>query len=326
MVKFRLREENLKKKWAGKNDMMPVNAPQYVYVDKDKEELFFNNMYPTKEERAEYDEYREEWYRRAKEFDPGEQPLSLNLELVSTCNLACTMCYTITDKFQNSVVGAQRMLPWKIVKNFIDEAAEIGVKCISFSWRGESTLYKDYDESGNKVGFADAISYARKKGILEINSLTHGQLIDEELAEKIVLAEPSWISFSIDGLEKEYNIIRTPPDKANKDYNAFKKVSESIKLLVKYKKKHNKTRPQIRTNSIFPAIQKNPEEYKNYMESIGVDFITINEISDYRHHELDDGMIKENWACQFPFQRLTVSANGIIVLVQDATMKKRDLY
>ena len=76
MVKFRLREENLKKKWAGKNDMMPVNAPQYVYVDKDKEDLFFNNMYPTKEERAEYDEYREEWYRRAKEFDPGEQPLS----------------------------------------------------------------------------------------------------------------------------------------------------------------------------------------------------------------------------------------------------------
>jgi len=223
------------------------------------------------------------------------------------------MCYTITDKFQNSIVGAQRMLPWKIVKSFIDEASTIGVKCISFSWRGESTLYKDFDEEGNKVGFSDALAYARKKGILEINSLTHGQLIDEELAEKIVLAEPSWISFSIDGLEDEYNIIRTPPNKAGTDYNAFQKVSESIKLLVKYKIKHNKTRPQIRTNSIFPAIQKNPEAYKKYMEDIGVDFITINEISDYRHHELEEKTIKEDWACQFPFQRLTVSANGIIV-------------
>ena len=83
MVTFRFREEELKKKWAGKNDMVPVNAPQYVFVDKFKEELFFKNMYPTLSERKEYDEYREEWYRRAKKFDPGHSPLSINLELVS---------------------------------------------------------------------------------------------------------------------------------------------------------------------------------------------------------------------------------------------------
>ena len=49
------------------------------------------------------------------------------------------------------------------------------------------------------------------------------------------------------------------------------------------------------------------------MESIGVDFITVNEIVDYRHHRLDDKFVRENWACQFPFQRLTISANGVIV-------------
>ena len=36
-----------------------------------------------------------------KEFDSGDIPLSVTCELVSTCNLACTMCYTITEKFQN---------------------------------------------------------------------------------------------------------------------------------------------------------------------------------------------------------------------------------
>ena len=196
MVKFRLREEKLKEKWAGKNDMVPVNAPQYVFVDENKEEEFHHNMYPKKEDREKYEIYRSEWYRRAKEFDAGDFPLSVNIELVSTCNLACTMCYTITDKFQNSIVGAQRMIPWKIVKNIIDEAVEIGVYCISFSWRGESTMYRSKDDSSGKImTFPDVLKYAKDAGILEVNSLTHGQLIDEKMAEEIVLAEPSWISF-----------------------------------------------------------------------------------------------------------------------------------
>ena len=300
MVKFRLREENLKKKYDGKNDMVPVNAPQFVYVSEEKEEEFYRGMYPNKKDREVYEAYRDEWYRRAKEFDAGEVPLSINIELVSTCNLACTMCYTITDKFQNSIVGAQRMMPWKIVKAIIDDAADNGVFCLSFSWRGESTMYR-YNDGDKVYTFPDVLKYAVDRGILEVNSLTHGQLIDEKMAEEIVLAQPSWISFSIDGLEKEYNQIRTPADKLNTDYNAFERVIESIKMVNKYKKKHNSLRPQLRTNTIFPAIQKNPEEYKKFMENIGIDFITVNEIVDYRHHKLEDENVRENWACQFPF-------------------------
>ena len=106
-------------------------------------------MHPSEENKKKYYEYREEWYRRAKEYDAGSYPLSVNCELVSTCNLACTMCYTITDKFQNSVVGAQRMMPWNSVKKIIDEAAILGVPSMSFSWRGESTMYHQKDDDGN---------------------------------------------------------------------------------------------------------------------------------------------------------------------------------
>ena len=49
------------------------------------------------------------------------------------------------------------------------------------------------------------------------------------------------------------------------------------------------------------------------MESIGVDFVTVNEIKDFRFHDLPDERIQDEWACQYPFQRLTVSANGIIL-------------
>ena len=314
MSTFRYLDENLKHKWKGINDDVPVNSSMYVFVTEEEEKKFVENMYPTEIEKKNYQIYREEWYKRAKKFEYGDYPLSVNCELVSTCNLACTMCYTITDKFQNSVVGAQRVMPWSQVKNIIDECASLKVPSMSFSWRGESTMYRSKDENGNVKDFADVLKYARDKGILEITSLTHGQLINDEMAKKIVEAEPSWISFSIDGLNDKYNEIRTPANKLNdKGYNAFERVSESIRLLVKYKKILNKTRPSIRTNSIFPAIQNDPDAYQSYMRNIGVDFITVNELKDYRFHRLPDDRIQDNWACQYPFQRLTVSANGTIL-------------
>ena len=314
MATFRPFDEDLQNEFDGKNNRVPVNRSTYIYATKEKEKKFVDNMFYTQDEKNKYFAYRKEWHRRAKEFDYGENPLSINCELVSTCNLACTMCYTITDKFQNSVVGAQRMMPWKFVKKIIDEAAELKIPSMSFSWRGESTMYKVRDENNEWKDFTDVFAYARKKNILETTSLTHGQFIDEEFAEKLVLAEPSWISFSIDGMNETYNKIRTPANKLNdKSYNAFEKVSNSIKLLNKFKKIHNKTRPSIRTNSIFPAIQNNPEEYKNYMENLGVDMVTVNEMKDFRFHDLPDERIENAWACQYPFQRLTVSANGIIL-------------
>ena len=78
------------------------------------------------------------------------------------------------------------MLPWPIVKNIIDECAELEVPSMLFSWRGESTLYRQKDENGKIIRFPDVLAYARKKGILEIASLTHGQLLEGQLAKDLV--------------------------------------------------------------------------------------------------------------------------------------------
>lgn len=308
------REEGLKKKWDKINDNVTVNESQYSFGDEEIHKKFVLNQFSNKDDFKKFKFYREEWYRRGKEFDAGQAPLAVTCELVSTCNLGCTMCYTITDEFQDGVVGATRMLPWKIVKKVIDESSEIGVYSMLFSWRGEATLYRTRDENGNLITFTDVLEYAHKKGILETTSLTHGQTLDEKFAEQLVKAQPNWINFSIDGLEKEYNKIRTPRNKKNdKEYNAFRKVSENIKLLNKVKKKLNSKRPQIKTNTIFPAIFKNPTEYRDYMYNIGVDWVTVNEILDFRVEEVEDSEIKKNWSCSYPFQRLTISANGAIL-------------
>jgi MoaA/NifB/PqqE/SkfB family radical SAM enzyme len=324
-VTIRTREEALAQKWAGKADYIPVNNQQYSFDSLQRQHAFINAQFETADELRRYHQYREEWYRRAKEFDPGETPLAVTCELVSYCHLNCPMCYTITEEFQAAVVGVQRVLPWKIVTRIIDECAELGVASMLFSWRGESTLYRSQDDEGHFKIFPDVLAYARKKGILEITTLSNGQMIDAAMAEAIVDAEPSWISFSIDGLEKNYNKIRTPVQKQGTDYNAFQQLVETMKRIITLRDARRKTRPQIRTNTIYPPVADDPYAYHTFMENIGVGWVTVNEILDFRGEELPDEAIIEHWVCQYPFQRLTVSANGSILPCTGAHNEERDL-
>ena len=64
---------------------------------------------------------------------------------------------------------------------------------------------------------------------------------------------------------------------------------------------------------MFPSIYKNPKEYADHLYKIGIDWVTVNEMLDFRFDEVDDSEIKQDWACSYPFQRLTVSANGTIL-------------
>jgi hypothetical protein len=316
IVTIRPREESLKQKWAGVAEQIPVNPQQYSFDPPERELRFIKGQFPTEVEMESYRWYREEWYRTAKEFDPGKAPLAVCCELVSACNLNCSMCYTITEEYQSSVVGAQRIMPWPIVRDIIDECAMLGVPSMLFSWRGESTLYCSLFE-GKEYQFADVLAYARQKGILEITSLTNGFNIDEDMVHAIVDAEPSWLSVSIDGLGDTYNRIRFPKSGTETE-SPFETVANNIRRIIAARNVAGKTRPQIRTNTIYPAIAGNTQAYHLFMEELGVGWITVNELLDFRGTGLDgdllpeDAVIKE-WACQYPFQRLTVSANGVIL-------------
>lgn len=314
-MKPRPREERAKKQWAGHADQIPVNESQYCFDTPEREQAFVDLQFPkeNKDLRARYDWYRAEWYRRPKEFDPGDAPLAVICELVSTCNLGCSMCYTIEEAFQDKIVGTTRMLPWPVVRAVIDECAELNVPSILFSWRGESTLYRSRDEDGNVFAFPDVLKYARDKGIIEVTSLTHGQAITEEMAEAIVEAGPNWLSFSVDGLGETYNKVRTPPSKVGKKYDAFAKVTENIQRIVRIRDRQGKTLPRIRCNTVYVAIADDPQAYHDYMAGIGVDWVTSNELLDFRGPSIPDSAIRPDWSCQYPFQRLSVAANGSLI-------------
>lgn len=312
-IGFRARDGELREKWTKEDDLIQVDDDKFDLETKGREEAFLEAQFTTAEERRQYERYRSEWYRRPMEHDPGEQPLSVMLDLVSTCNLACPMCYTITDSFQNSIIGAQRQIPWTVVRSIIDEAAELGVPSMHFSWRGESTLYRDRDEAGNEVRLPDVLAYARKRGILGIMVFTNGQLIDREMARRIVDADPSVIVVSVDGLHETYNKMRAPKKKPSPDYDPFATVIAAIGYLLEARNAKGRSRPQIRVNAVYPAIAEDPEGYYEYMRGIGAELISVLSVSDYREVPLDDDKVNRNWSCQFPFQRLTISANGVIL-------------
>ena len=326
-LQVRPRDKNLYKKWKGKNDnITPTNNSHFVFSSEEAEQNFYNYQFDTDEKKKKYKEYREKWWERAKEYKYGKAPLALVVELVSTCNLACSMCFTITDKFQNAITGATRMMPWDQFTKIIDEAAELNIYSILLSWRGESTLYRVRDKENNIKTFGDAMKYACSKNFLEVTCLTHGQTLNDKMIDEIIDAQPNWISFSIDGLEAEYNKIRTPPNKKNdKNFNAFRLVLSNIQKLAEKRDAMGKKLPRIRTNSIYPAISKNPEEYKKTMKSAGVDLVTTSELSDERKHRLDDEEINMEWSCAYPFQRMTVSANSIILPCPAADQEEANL-
>lgn len=323
-VRPHFKEAGLIERFQGRNDRVPIHQIQYSFETKERERAFVAAMFPTAEERARYQEYRDEWHRRPKDNDPGPAPLAVCCELVSTCNLSCSMCYTITEDFETITTGSQRMMPWPMARRVIDECAELGVYSLLLSWRGEPTLYR-WRDGDEIVTFPDVVAYARSKGILEITAITHGQNIDADMAEALVEAEPSWISFSVDGFGEDYNKIRTPRNKDPEAYDAFSVLIGNIACLARTRDAKGKTRPQIRSNAIFPAISRDPDRYRGLLIEAGVDMITVNELLDLRAGGLEADRVNADWGCQYPFQRLSVAAGGTILPCTGAYLEQSGL-
>jgi len=282
---------------------------QYSLDTEERRLTFIDKQYPTPELRKKYDEYREEWKLREREHYPGNKPLSVTCELVSICNLQCSMCYTINESWQQRVVGTQRIMPWSMVTAIIDECALLGVPSMLFSWRGEPTLYK---HSGKDLG--DVLQYAHNAGILEITFSTNGRKSDANLTQKIVDAEPNWINFSVDGLDDTYNKIRKSRiDDFDDGLTPFSRVAINIYNMIAYRNFCGKTRPQIRTNTIYPAIVEYPDNYYKFMKNVlEVDWITTNMLVNFRNGEFSDDELNKDFVCSFPFQRMTIAANGFM--------------
>jgi hypothetical protein len=199
------------------------------------------------------------------------------------------MCYTITDEFKEKVsVGLMEL---DLFKKLIDECKKYKPYSIRISFRGESFIHPHVFEM---------IEYAKKAGIKEVSSLTHGGMLDEEKFKKLIEIGLDWLTISFDGVGEEYNKIRAP--------NKYDEQVKKIKRFAEIKKELGTVKPIIKIQTISSALEKNPEEFYNTFEKIS-DQIAANPLIDFSHNVNDKNYI-ENFVCPQPWQRLVIGSDG----------------
>ena len=176
---------------------------------------------------------------RLSAYFRGEDPFPINMEIspVLYCNQACKFCVSAYNHLGNpsmtkeekekalkhlDTIGEisnhperKKGLDGKYVKKFLKEAKELGLKSITMSGGGESSMWLD---------FADVVKFAHDIG-LEVAMMTNGawRTKDTEVIGNCM----RWIRVSLDSFnEKIY--------REEKNTNLFPKVIQNIRNVLKY--------------------------------------------------------------------------------------------
>ena len=124
-------------------------------------------------ESSEYAKYRRCCTEYPSKFILRDFPMHLDIEVTSRCNLKCTFC----DRqpfLKRDQIGDMDI---SLYKRIIDECSEHKLWAGKLSYRGEPLLHKD---------IAEMVSYAKKRGILDLYFNTNAMLLDEKLAERLI--------------------------------------------------------------------------------------------------------------------------------------------
>src|SRR2546426_408477 len=129
------------------------------------------------------------WYPdRIAAWQRGEKiaPITIDAAWTRKCNYACEFCYAMLQASEGQTITRE------IALQFLEDAAEIGVKGVSLISDGESTLVPFY---------AKSIRYGAQCG-LQIGIGTNGFLLRKPLLEEI-LPYLSYLRFNVSGGTRE---------------------------------------------------------------------------------------------------------------------------
>ena len=231
---------------------------------------------------------RLKWHVAPRFFYVVSFPTHVDIEAAVSCQLKCPMClrHTMPSQLMHGVMD------FELFKKIVDEISKEKVYSIKLSWRGEPLL---------NPNIVRMVEYAKKKDIKDVAFLTNGERLNQDLAEALVDAGLDWISFSIDGLNENYEKIRFP--------ETFENIVKKVMILKKYRDKKNRKKPLIRVQTIWGAIKNYPETYFQFWENIA-DKVYV--IADQARGDIVDFPRVKNYICRVPWQRIVVGWNGIV--------------
>lgn len=113
------------------------------------------------------------WHQdRVRAWERGERiaPITIDMALTRACNYGCHYCYAMLQENDRKVIDR------KVIFEFLDDCAEIGVKGISFVSDGESTIspvFVDAVRRGSELGISMAVG-------------TNGFVLNERKLEEVL--------------------------------------------------------------------------------------------------------------------------------------------
>ena len=242
-----------------------------------------------------FETYRALWHEASEYNILTNFPLHLDIELSGGCNLKCASC------FQNGLIdGKLGLMDIDLYKNIIDEGLKNGLCAIKLQVRGESFLHPNLFE---------CISYAKEKGILDVQITTNGTLLNKENIQKILDSSLDAIIFSVDSHHEDSCKLK----QYLKNYSL---VEQSIKTLLENREKHFKSKPWVRLrSSITTCDPQSFNKSKQYLKTKfpKADVYIVGKIHDFRDNEDSYPGLHTNYhlsKCSYLMQRLAIFWNG----------------
>jgi radical SAM protein with 4Fe4S-binding SPASM domain len=240
-----------------------------------------------------FKEYRKRWGEQPLQFNAGNFPLFLDIEVTNMCNLRCTFCATT---YFDSRVKRQLIAP-ELVYKVLDEGKKNGLYGAKFNDRGEPLLHPQ---------LVDFVGYAKKCGLVDIYFNTNAMLLTEEKSIRLIEAGLDRISISIEGASAEvYESYRIGAK--------FETVVKNVRNLWELRNKIGTSKPLIRIQSVLlPEIEQKLEEYKSFWGTYA-DEISVLEYKEESDQSRRLKRIAYPWACHQLWQRMVVWCNGSIL-------------
>ena len=248
--------------------------------------------------------YRRLWDENPQNLNPGSFPLHLDIEVTSACNLRCPFCATTFSQFKNGFIE------WKMVKKILDEAGDNGLYACKFNFRGEPLLHKELGRF---------ISYAKKKGIIDVFFNTNAVLLTEEKSKMLIDSGLDRLTVSFEGFNKSLY-------ERNRVGAKFEEVVANVERLRDLRDKECSTKPKIRIQAVLvPELKDQLNEFVSFWKD-RVDQVSYNDMEpsvDTIHKGIQ--CVKSSWICPFPYQRMTIMWDGMITACKNDYFGKLSL-
>jgi len=201
------------------------------------------------------------WHKdRVEAWLRGERvaPITIDCALTRACSYRCIYCYGTLQENKGYNLSKD------VIFSFLDDAAEIGVKAISFVSDGESSLCPHV---------YDAILRGKSNG-LDMAIGTNGFAIKDERLEEILPAL-TYFRFNISaGTPERYAYIH------GVDVSAYYKVIETIRKCVEIKKKNGLDVTVGLQMVLMPEFAEDILPLTKLGKELGVDYLVIKHCSD----------------------------------------------